>query len=615
MTSRRGPAAQGGSSTRTLGALTLALAAQPALALDFKLPDEVQASLKGTVTLGTAVRTESPDPAVLGTLSTARVGLPPGQLGGNAGGNDLNFEKNRPVSTVLKGLFDFEVKKQDFSLFVRAKAWYDQELEKGDRPYGNIPNGFAQNVPLSDEGFDPHARFSNALIEDVYINNKFKLGEVDGEWRAGRHVVNWGVVQFTGGGVNIVNPVDVPATLRPGAVVPDETRIPVGMFSGSLALSPNASLEGWTQIEFRHNVLAPCGTFTAVANYAPTGCNYVSVLGGAGVNDPAALASGRYPKRNADAEAGNWGQFGLSFAYRLPQLGTELRAYAANYHSRAPSIRVTNPNIGGGFGTLGANPTRLTDPNGLKYAMMFAEDIRMLGLSANTTLDPTLRVYGELAYRHNQPLAINASDLIAAFLTRAPNSALQLAKGTNALPPGASFDGFDRFKVTTLTLGGNKAWQNLAGASRVVLAGEIGFSQVASLPDPGTLRYGRSDDYGLAAVTGGAACVDNTAAQKACAHDGFVTSSAWGYRLRVAATYPNLVAGATLTPSLLFGHDVDGYSFDGTFLEGRKLIRPALRLDWGQQYFAELVYTRWQGGRYFNQIDRDTLALAGGMRF
>jgi Protein of unknown function (DUF1302) len=615
MSSSRCPSETIRPAARAIGLLALWALSRPALALEWKLADEVQASLKGTVTLGTALRTEAPDAAVLGTLSTARVGLPPGQLGGNAGGNDLDFEKNRPVSTVLKGLIDFELNKQGFSLFVRAKAWYDQELENGRRPYGNTPNGFAQNVPLSDQGFDPHARFSNALIEDVYVNNKFELGEVGGQWRAGRHVVPWGVAQFTGGGVNIVNPVDVPATLRPGALVGDETRIPVAMFSGSLAPSANTSLEAWLQIEFRHNVLAPCGTFNAVANYAPTGCSYVSVLGGAGVDDPSALASGRYPKRSADVEARDWGQFGLSLAHRLPPLGTELRAYAANYHSRAPSIRVINPNLGGGFGTLGAAPTRLTDPNGLKYAMMFAEDIRLFGLSASQTFAPTLRAYGELAYRRNQPLAINASDLIAAFLTRAPNSALQLAKGTNALPPGATFDGFDRFKTTTLTLGAIKTWLNLAGASRIVLAGEVGFSRVAGLPDPGTLRYGRSDDYGLAAVSGGAACVDNTAAQKACARDGFVTSSAWGYRLRVAATYPGLFAGGTLTPSLQFGHDVSGYSFDGTFLEGRQQIRAALRMEWARQYSAEMIYTRWQGGRYFNQTDRDTLALAGGLRF
>ena len=52
-----------------------------------------------TATMGTTIRSENPDPAVLGGLSTARVGLPAGLLSatGNAGSSDLNFEKNKPV--------------------------------------------------------------------------------------------------------------------------------------------------------------------------------------------------------------------------------------------------------------------------------------------------------------------------------------------------------------------------------------------------------------------------------------------------------------------------------------------------------------------------------------
>lgn len=600
--------------TRLAAALAIAGLPPPALALDFTLGEQLQAKLTGTLTLGTIVRTEDPDRALLGPLSSARLGLGGAELGGNAGSADLNFKKGRPVSTVAKGLFDFELARGGFGVLVRARAWVDQELEDGNRPYGNIPNGFAQNVPLSDDGFDRQARFSNALIAEANVFGRLQFGSDNSlELRAGRQVLSWGPAQLIGGGLNIVNPVDVPATQRPGAL-PEEGRLPVGMVTAKLALGPAWSLDSWAQYEFRHVVLPPCGTFFASANYAPTGCNYVSVLGGAGVNDPVGLASGRFPKRNPDVDAGDSGQFGLSFGWRNPAIGAELRAYAANYHSRAPSIRVTNPDVNGGFGVLGANPTRLTDPNGLKYAMLFAEDIRLFGLSAATALSPTSRVYAEFAYRPNQPLGLNASDLIAAFLTRAPNTALQLAKNTNALAPGASFDGYDRFKVSTLTLGGGMAWPNLAGASRVTLGAELGWSRVNALSDPGTLRYGRSDDYGTAAVTGGAACVDNTLAKKACALDGFVTPNAWGWRVRLAATYAG-VLGASWTPSLTVAHDVEGYSYDGTFVEGRKLVRPALRADWGQRYFAELVYTRFGGGRYFNQTDRDNVAVSGGIRF
>jgi hypothetical protein len=75
-----------------------------------------------------------------------------------------------------------------------------------------------------------------------------------------------------------------------------------------------------------------------------------------------------------------------------------------------------------------------------------------------------MRVFGELAYRPNQPLNINGTDILTAFLLRAPNSLLQLQKNILAVPAGGSFDGYDRFAVTTLNLGTNKVFPKALGA-------------------------------------------------------------------------------------------------------------------------------------------------------
>ena len=584
-----------------------------AAAMDFRLGDDVEGKLNATVAAGTMIRTESPDPSVYGTLSAARVGLPPGQLGGNAGRNDLNFQKNRPVSTVLKGVADLELKRQDFGFFARAKAWNDFELKDGDRAYGNSANGFQQNVPLSDNGFAPAAKFSNVQLTDVYAFGRFKVGGDSAvDLRAGRQVVNWGVSQFFTGGIDVVNPLDNAARVRPGAL-PEETKVPVGMIHAKLAGSGAWGAEGFVQYEFRPSILAPCGTFFDSAYYAPIGCNYVSVLGSVNVNDATAVAKGLYPKRNPDVNAKDSGQYGLSLRYTAAGLNTDFRGYAMNYHSRMPSVRGTNPNVAGGYGSL-ATFTRLTDPNGLKYALIYPEDIRLFGLSFDSKVDQTLRAYGEIAYRPNQPITLNPSDLIDAFLRRLPTSVLNQAKNTNAIPPGGTFDGYDRFKVTTTILGTDKVFPAAWGAQRLTLSGELGWIHVAGLPDPRVLRYGRSDDYGIAAING-VPCVDTTVAQKTCAYDGFVTSNAWGYRLRLAATYPGLVFGATVTPSLSFAHDVNGYSYDGSFVKDRKTLRPGVRADWGKKYFAEIQYARISGGAYNPQVDRDNLTLVAGLRF
>jgi len=386
------------------------------------------------------------------------------------------------------------------------------------------------------------------------------------------------------------------------------------MIYGNLASGREWGVEGYVQYEFRPTVLPGCGTFFQTTNYAPTGCNYVPVLGGApfNINDPTAFTTGQYVHRNPDVNARDSGQKGVSLRYSATELNTDFRAYAMNYHNRMPSIRVTNPNVAGGYGAL--TTTRLSDPNGLKYGLIYAEDIRLYGLSFNTSLDPSMRVFGEIAYRPNQPLNLNASDLVAAFFARSPTSALNRAKNTNAIAPGGTFDGYDRFKVTTASIGANKVFPNAWGAERLILSGELGWSHAGVLPDVGVQRYGRLDDYGVAAING-IACTDTTAAQKSCAHDGFVTSNAWGYRARLSANYPGAFLGAMLTPSLLFTHDVSGYSYDGTFLKDRKSLRPGIRADWDKKYFAEIQYTRISGGAYNTQVDRDNVTLVVGTNF
>ncbi len=185
------------------------------------------------------------------------------------------------------------------------------------------------------------------------------------------------------------------------------------------------------------------------------------------------------------------------------------------------------------------------------------------------------------------------ADVADAFVARNPNSILNRpASGKNALalPPGATFDAYDRFKVTTASLGVNQGLPGVLGSQRVIVGAEVGWSHVSSLPDTNTIRYGRSDAYGIAAVPG-FACTDSYPG-KTCAQEGFITRNAWGYRARVASTYSD------------------------TFLEDRMLYGPGLRADWARTYFAEILWTRYSNRpRYSMLIDRDNVTLAAGVRF
>lgn len=572
-----------------------------------------EAELHGTATFGTMIRVGSPDPDNYGNLSAARLGLPPGRLGANSGGSDLNFSANRPVSTVVKAVADLTLKRADHGLFARARGWYDQELSRGNRPYGNYPNGFSSGIPLSDEGFARAARFSGLELAEVYGFQHLRGDDWQADIRLGRQVQRWGVASWLGTGVNQLNAFDLAAFARPGNLNDREGRVPLGMLSVELHAGERWTLRGALPYEFRPQVLPGCGTFFSALGALASGCNFSSVL--ASQDEPTALANGLYVHRLNDQPTSHRRELALQLSHRpLPTL--ELSAYWLHLTSRAGTIQVRNADLGPGFGTL---TSRLSDPAGVAYQLIYPEALRTTGVSLDYRPQPGQRWYAELGHRANQPLMLNASDLIAAFIGRQPGGALNLARGVNTLPPGAFYDGFDRFPVTALTLGGQWAIPPATALPwPLLLSAEVGVSRVQGLPDPGRLRYGRSDEYGIARIDGGAACSETTPAQRSCARQGFITAQAWGYRLQLNSRLPRPWLGARWQPSLHFAHDVRGYAADGLFFAGRKTLRPGLRAEWKegrQDYFAEAQLTRQFASPYYPLSDRSYLTLVAGLNF
>ncbi len=641
-------------------AAALACAAVPASALDFKLGD-LDAKLTGTATFGTMLRMDDPSPNSYTYVTSQAVGLPAGNLVGTTGSADANFEKGKPVSTVLKALVDLDIHGKSAGLFARAYGWTDTELTNGSRPYGNFANGYQSGAALSDNGFAPEAKFSNILLRDVYLYGSYKpADDTEVKVRLGRQTLDWGKAVLIGGGISAgVNTPDYAAALRPGAL-PEEGKLPTGMLSANLAAGKNWGADGFVKYENRTPAFAGCGSFFDVASLFPTGCNLAAAFGNASpfpaalgsplttvnsLSEPALYKSGYYVHRGADANPRDDGQWGLTLRYLADSIKTEWRGYAMNTSSTVPGIRVYTPSVALSTSTpinlaplpAAQRPTgavfnyafnALTDPNGLKYGVSYANDVQLFGLSFDTKLTPTARVYGELAVRPNAQVGWNGNDLLTAALQPlVVNAALNVAKGLNKLPAGSYYDAFDRMRVTTASLGTSQVFANALGAERVVLVAEIGISHVDDLPDPLVMRYGRPFSYGAAPnvqLNGTlSACSEAIQANgipagvagKTCTTDGFVTTDAVGFRVNVNARYPNAVLGATLVPALYIAKDVSGYSYDGTYSQGRMTLRPSLRAEWGKDYFLDVAYTRFSGGDYNLMIDRSNLSLVAGMRF
>jgi len=527
-------------------------------------------------------------------------------LGGQNGGPDLNFRKGDQISTVLKGLVDLDLKKDNFGVFVRSSIWKDFALGQHNVPYGNYPNQFTPNTPLSDKGFDSSSQFNNAEIRDYYVYGSTQLdGGKTLDARLGRQVLNWGGSQLIGGGIgSVINPTDFSSMFRPGAQ-PFEAKLPLGMLNAKLAAGNAWNLEGFMAYEHRGNVYPGCGTYFDVASFIAGGCEMISFATNSEQN---LLASNTYVHRSPDVHPSGPKHFGLNYGFKSEALDTDLKLYAMNTTSVAPSYRMTVNTTTGGTGAT-------------NYGLMYPENVSVFGISFNKKLTPELSTYGELAYRPNQPISFNASDLLTAFIGSSatkPGTLLGIQKQIQNIPVGGTFDAYDRFGVITGSVGASKIFPKALNAERVTVTGEVGFSHINSLPSADTLRFGRGTAYGAAAYVNGSgvltACTDAVGG-KQCTTDGYTSSNAWGLRLVMSASYPDALAGATLTPSLYVAKDIKGYSYDGTFSQGRTLLRPGVRADWGKKYFADVQYNRFSGGNYNLLVDRDYLSLVAGMRF
>lgn len=614
--------------------------APAAYATDFDLGQGFQATVGGSATLGTMLRTDSPNPDNYGLVPATTVpGTTPGKLLGPTGGSDLNYRRDHPVSTVVKVLADLDVHTNDhkFGAFVRAIGWYDFTLGHADASYGNYSNRYQANAPLSDNGFAKEAKFGNVLFRDAYVYGQFDLPQgMVLDARLGRQVLNWGTSQFLTGGINSgINATDYAALARPGATAA-EGKLPLGMLSASLKINDAWKVDGFVPYETRAAVLPGCGTFYDSTSFVPQGCNMAAAFTApiaaypplstvSSLTERSLIDSGLYVHRVADTSASAGGQFGAALQYSAAEWRTDFRAYAMNTASSLPTYRVTVENNNGGYypaGLMGAL-SRLKSPTGLAYSLAYPESTKLYGLSFDTRADPTTRYFGEVAYRPNQALTMNASDLLTGFLLRAPNSLLQINRNILAVAPGGTYDGFDRYGVSTASLGANKVFPALLGADRVVVAAEAGISRVNGLPDQSVMRYGRPLPYGAAAYSINGtltACAEsapgfNGVPGKTCTTDGYVSSTAWGIRARIAATYSHLIDGVALTPSVYLAKDIKGYSYDGTYSQGRYVVRPALRADFGKTFFAEVAYTMVGGGSYNLQSDRSNVTLVAGMAF
>ena len=588
-------------------------------AVDFNL-GEIEGKFDSSLSIGGSWSTTGANPNFISNFNSQ--GAKGKASSRTADDGRLNFRSGENFSTIFKGIHDLELRYGDSGAFLRGKYWYDFEQADGHQHFYDI----------DDKGRDESARSKGGQFLDAFVYHNYSLGDLPGNVRLGKQVVNWGESTFIQNGISSINPLDVAALRRPGSEV-KEGLVPVQLFYLSQGLTENITAEAFYQVKWDKTVTDNCGTFFGNDGIAK-GCNDRLVAAGydlapgdaRNIGGAAALAGGlddAYIPRAKDNDARDSGQYGVALRWFVPELNeTEFGAYAMKYHSRNPflsTVRTGNPAAGA------AN--QLASIRGAKYFIDYPEDIRLYGLSFATNL-AGVSWGGEASYRPNMPLQLNTADLLSATLTpvgRASLSPLYTTGFSSNVPAGGVVNGYDRKPVLQLQTTVTKLFNQVWGADRLTLVGEIGYNRINGLGDTdGTdLRFGRSPAFGsgiLPGATGEATCrgtnvglanASNPAQQ--CNSHGFYTADSWGYRVRGQLDYPNVFAGINLAPNLAWSHDVEGTG--PNFEEGAKAVSLGLNADYQNTYTAALSYTNYFDGKYNTMTDRDFVSLSLGVNF
>ncbi|KFX70294.1 glycine/betaine transmethylase [Pseudomonas taeanensis MS-3] len=363
----------------------------------------------------------------------------------------------------------------------------------------------------------------------------------------------------------------------------------------------------------------------------------------------------------SDLNAKNDGQFGVAFRYIAEELNsTEFGFYFVNYHAKEPTIfaEVDSSFTGLDLATIAGAATPALTPQvqqgvaaqaGVPLATLqavianpalnpalaqayadaltntvntavgglaavdlannvigrreYAEDIRMYGMSFNTTVGEA-SVFGELAYRPNMPIGIAATnDLLGDLLTQAAflSSGRTANIGGQAVQLGDEIHNSERVEAFNASLGTVYNFGPTLGFDSL-----FGVAELAS-------EHLRGSDLQYQSRNGNRyyAGRPNGSYVSGYDRDDQINKNAYGYTLMLSGTWNDVYAGVNLSPFAVYKDDFEGNSHQtGNFIEGRKAYTLGMRASYLNSLEAEIQYTEFYGAGQNNSArDRDNIGL------
>lgn len=469
---------------------------------------------------------------------------------------------------------------------------------------GQIRRGIGEASSTPRNGVTEQQIGVGAKLLDLYLSRTFAIDDDrDFTVKVGRQNINWGEsTLLVVGSLNSFSTPNVNSLYRPAFLELSEVLEPTPAIWTSTTIVPNLTLEAFYQYDWEPATIPTAGSYLSTADVGTDNQRDLIYLDfGKTAEDPYRLALPDQIMLSAitqtsgtvdllrEREAKSSGQFGFSLKYYAEWLnsGTEFALYAGRYHSRLPFLSfyagdygcLSGPNalapaaVGATKTTLdtlgvmqvcpgldtslfisnalpGALAPGVRDQNigangdafvldTVQARLEYPENIDLYGMSFNTAFGD-ISLQGEVAFRPNQPLQIDDTDLAFAALqnifprgngtgttgdsydfgltgdlvSQMPGlPAALLNVGTLAQLPGARYGvpdfvsayrgldplgytpgqyirGWETFKTANYNIGVTNVIgpNNWIAADQIILIGEFGASQIFGLPDQDELQ-------------------------------------------------------------------------------------------------------------------------------
>lgn len=588
------------------GVLLTLSAAQPAKAVDISAGNW-EGNFDSTFTVGAGWRMEDRD--------SAKVGIANGGTAWSTNNDDgnLNFDKGETFSKAIKGLHELDLRHADgYGLFMRGVWLYDVELMDENRQFKE----------LSGPALDRQGR--DARLLDTYIFVGGDLFENPWQVRIGEQVINWGESSLIQHSISEANALDLAKLRVPGSEL-KEAFIPAKAIWGSYQLTESVGIEGYVQFEWEPVVVDSPGTFLSTQDFigdnlinelasptrtgdpsVPSGCNGTQGMVQLGFGQFNEYFYGTQACRIDDRDADDDGQFGVKLSWLSETLGdTEFGFYYLNYHNKRPVISANahNGNRTEGF-------------------LEYPEDVKLYGISFNTSTDGGWSIAGEVSMREDEPLQIDDVELL--FATLEPVGSIPT--GTSQIPggalPGEEISGYRLFDSYQAQVTLTKLFGSFMGADQFVFLAEAGVNWIPDLPNQDELRFevagtsrsgnpGRAGNGWFVPPTGSCVTASTGGGCEGVETNQFATDTSWGYRVVLRAEYNDAFWGVNVTPRFVFQHDVEGYTPApiSNFMEDRMAATVGVTFDYLQKWRWDIGYSAFFGNDEQDPLsDRDFIS-------